>query len=909
MRRLSMGKSRHGYILLPVVLLLAMLALVAFLLGYEGGIGRYLTLQRAEPEKAFYAAEAGLQMATWQVQQANCVNYGDIPATPFGNGSFSAAISPHYGSPVAITAIGTLADGISRSLAKTEVPALETPITVILVPDGAEGKDAWAYKGYLNNNYGTTTEMVVDGGFWTSNFLIEFDLSAIPAGVTILAAELMLDLAGVDSADPAAAFTVFRMVEPWLEGTGDFYNSGDGATWNRSDGSTSWTWPDAYDFTKPIATTSVNPSYVGAHSWDITSLVQDWVSGSSANNGLVVTGNAQTHGAWFTSSDKPTAEKRPKLTITYACECGSEPGEVLALQPSGSLGEDTFIYSTQPDINFGTRAEILITQKVKLHHGLFRFDLSGLPAQAIIKDATLELNLESINSLNTGTVSVHRLTQDWKESQATWNDYGTGTPWAAAGGDYDPVPAAAADIDYSVPGPYPWDVTGLVIDWHTGTEPNYGMLLAVSSPVDEARFTSSDSASPGLRPKLTINYTCPCGVVCAGAGGTGKSLLFVVANPAAPTPQEQLRIDLIESWGYTVILIDDSDSQAAFDAAVAAVDVAYVSEQADAVELGTKLRPATIGVVIEEQTPDFGLAGDFSTKNRHEIDILDNTHYITSPYNLGLLTYLSNDQEATLLNSGFAPDLVTLGQTLNVGSIWKTGLAVIDPGGSLSGGGTAAGRRVQLPWGAAGFDIAKLNDVGQDIMKRSIEWGVGAGTGTGPGPTIVTLNPVADSFLDESAGSSNFGADTSMAAGKTNSQMLYRPLLQFDLSAIPPGSTVVSATLRLYVETNFGNKDKQIALHRVTAAWNENTVTWQNTGGGVFDPAQLAAPTYDKTTGWKEWDVPPGLLHEWLDGVTPNYGLLLSYISSEKNNYYYFSTREHADPTLRPQLVIEYNEP
>ena len=551
MRQLSRCNSHGGYILLPVVLLLGLVALVAFLLGHEGSIGRYLTLQRAEPEKAYYVAEAGLQMAAWQVNQANCVNYSDIPATPLGDGSFTATISPHSGSPVDIIATGTLASGISRSLAK-RVQAVETPVTLTLQPDSAAGKDAWAYKGYANNNYGTTREMIIDGGFWTSNFLLEFDLAAIPAGMTIISAQMDLYLQGVGSAHPAAAFTVYRMVEPWLEGTGDYFNSGDGATWNRSDGSSSWTWPATYDGTQPIATTVVNPSYNGHHSWDVTSLVQGWISGHYANNGLVVTGNAQTWGAWFKSSDANQDTQRPKLTITYSCVCGHD---------------------------------------------------------------------------------------------------------------------------------------------------------------------------------------------CSG-GGPGPNLLFVTAG-STPNTQEQLRIDLINSWGYNVNTIEDNDSQANFDAAVAANDVAYVPETVSDTSLGTKLYAAPIGVVNEEQTPDFGLCSGFLTKNRDEIDIIDNTHYITSPYSTGLLTFLTGSDSATLMNSGLAPDLITLGEMLNVGSQWAAGLAVVDTGATLAGGGTAAGRRVQLPWGD-GFDINLLNDAGKDIMKRSIEWAAYA--------DIVSTAPIAHWKLDEGSG-------------------------------------------------------------------------------------------------------------------------------------------------------------
>ena len=52
-------------------------------------------------------------------------------------------------------------------------------------------------------------------------------------------------------------------------------------------------------------------------------------------------------------------------------------------------------------------------------------------------------------------------------------------------------------------------------------------------------------------------------------------------------------------------------------------------------------------------------------------------------------------------------------------------LDVIDQGAALYGGGTAAGRRVKLPWGGNDFDINSLTADGQTIMKRAIEWARG----------------------------------------------------------------------------------------------------------------------------------------------------------------------------------------
>jgi hypothetical protein len=76
-----------------------------------------------------------------------------------------------------------------------------------------------------------------------------------------------------------------------------------------------------------------------------------------------------------------------------------------------------------------------------------------------------------------------------------------------------------------------------------------------------------------------------------------------------------------------------------------------------------------------------------------------------------------------------------LANVFDVGSKWEPALAVIDIGGELAGGDTAAGRRVQLPWGDSTFGFTALNSDGKTIMRRAIEWAAAVrGAGSGPSP-------------------------------------------------------------------------------------------------------------------------------------------------------------------------------
>jgi len=328
-----------------------------------------------------------------------------------------------------------------------------------------------------------------------------------------------------------------------------------------------------------------------------------------------------------------------------------------------------------------------------------------------------------------------------------------------------------------------------------GTNPKYikygpvGQLVDLAGPVSKFQITCYDANDldtplnpvtfPNLVRFVNIEVTFPnsagmgqdltltaSAYLRSGTIGTetDPNLLFVsggqmVMGPfgqvsCVPTAQERLRINMIQSWGYAVTIIHCQQSQADFDAAVADANVAYVSLDISESDLNTKLKSAAIGVVIEKMMSGFGISDGWLLRFRDEIDIIDNSHYITSPFSIGLLTYLSSIQPVTEMSWGLAPDLTTLADVFDVGSKWEPALGVIEIGGELRGGGTAAGRRVQLPWGESTFAFTALNASGKIIMKRSIEWAAAVRGSGGEEP-----EPGEGTYRDEFNASSYSGND------------------------------------------------------------------------------------------------------------------------------------------------------
>ena len=143
----------------------------------------------------------------------------------------------------------------------------------------------------------------------------------------------------------------------------------------------------------------------------------------------------------------------------------------------------------------------------------------------------------------------------------------------------------------------------------------------------------------------------------------GIDVLFVVDDTGSLTSQEKAKQLLMKSWGFTVMLIGATESQANLDAATVDANVAYISEDINDSDLDTKLRYTLIGVVNEVANlgSEFGFADSWTDGISSNIQIVDNSHYITSGLSLGTLQILNLSQPVHMLSWPYAPGLQTLG--------------------------------------------------------------------------------------------------------------------------------------------------------------------------------------------------------------------------------------------------------
>ncbi len=864
-----MTRRRAGFALLPVVLALGLVAALAFALTRESTLGATRASATAQRDTGRYVAEAGLQHALWIASNSSCTGYA-LPSTPFGAHAYTASFTPGAGSPLAITATGTLASGASHVLKRDEVRAYEPPTTLEIQPDAAAAKDTFVYQWKPDWNYGAVG--YVRAISWPPDSdhhgLLDFDVTgSVPAAARILGATLELYFGSASW--PGGPISVHRVTRDWVEGNGSGGAVTGGATWNESDTGIAWTTPGGDLDPTPAATTDVGPA-LGWYTWDVTSLVADWVSGRFPEHGFGLVPGSSSAQAQFSSSDAADATEHPKLTVVYTCECGvGGGGGSLLLDPVD--GDDTYLSDGSPSTPFGSSDEIRLSNKTNnQENGLIRFDLGAVPVGATLTSALLEMYFEDIGSGVQNTVSVHRVQSPWTESGATWLEASPGVPWTTAGGDYDPVAVDSVTVLPGVPGYQQWVVTPLVADW-VGGNPNHGFLLRAGPDANHADFTTSDSASVAQHPRLSVTWTCGCG----GCGGPSDPFYLDEFN--------QLTCDEAVDWSGSDGTLDWSPTPWE--------------------EVGEAPNSCSGNVrVYEDQLPYGVRFGGVDDGLRRPVD---------------LSMFGADDVWLSLLYRRESLDDVAHALRIEASSDGSSWNEI----GRIEGPGTDAGYQ------SASFDLAAFAGAPAFVRLMSENLGfsggsnkyvfvddvrIGAGGGPPAGGGSETLPATEDTWIAE-ATDENYGSDPTLDVGQDAGAKHYRGLVQFDLSAIPADATVTQAKLRLHVNSTFGSKGVDTGVYQLEAAWGEATATWNNTGGGAYNPLEELSNVHvpKDASGWVEWTVPTGLIHEWLDGLSPNHGLILVPTggNGQKNNKFSVATRDHATAGIHPQLVVDYTTP
>ncbi len=158
----------------------------------------------------------------------------------------------------------------------------------------------------------------------------------------------------------------------------------------------------------------------------------------------------------------------------------------------------------------------------------------------------------------------------------------------------------------------------------------------------------------------------------------------------------------------------------------------------------------------------------------------------------------------------------------------------------------------------------------------------------------VDLPAVADASINAAALNQNNGSKKSLQVGGKE-----RSLVRFDLSSIPPHQVVQSAALGLYVS---GGPETRLFVHRATAAWAEETVTFASFAQQYdLNPQGFVDIDRANVQKWVQLD---SLVQRWLQGLDANDGVLLR---SEHSRVTTLVSREGGTPAQRPVLRVCYS--
>jgi len=169
----------------------------------------------------------------------------------------------------------------------------------------------------------------------------------------------------------------------------------------------------------------------------------------------------------------------------------------------------------------------------------------------------------------------------------------------------------------------------------------------------------------------------------------------------------------------------------------------------------------------------------------------------------------------------------------------------------------------------------------------------------------VSLLPTADTYVINNNADTNFGTLDTAYISYMAGPLYARTLLKFDLSSIPTGSVVNSATLSLNLASYGTTNTVQIGTYFANGAWTEAGATWTNQPAvGDVVKTQLVNFSTPQT-----WDVLPAV-QAWVAGTKTNDGLVIKTAegagATVTDGYW---TREATQSSNAPTLVVDYTAP
>ena len=277
----------------------------------------------------------------------------------FGDGHNGSGSSIHhtYNESGFIRAYLTLTDDDGATSIKTCLLKIEPENgAIITLQQGSDGysnaEDSYITSYYTedpNSNYGNSD--LADVFSDLRRALLRFGIQDIPANAKIISAKLHLYIFSKAWGSDDSLLGAFRITQDWVEGSGEPTEAG--VTWLDYDRGFPWTTPGGDYNEYPEDTVAYRD--INSFDWidfDITDIVQAWLSGDYDNFGLMI---APLHPMeiFFRTKEWEIESERPMLSIMYE------------IQPDSTIQVETTEHGTVlPDntitVPYGNSAEFTI---------------------------------------------------------------------------------------------------------------------------------------------------------------------------------------------------------------------------------------------------------------------------------------------------------------------------------------------------------------------------------------------------------------------------------------------------------------------------------------------------------------------------------------------------------------------
>lgn len=347
-----------------------------------------------------------------------------------------------------------------------------------------------------------STQLEIVSEAWTCgppcNFrsLIWFDISALPLNATIVSAMLTITpklnnvngIPGSPMYGNANASVLRKNITP-IAANPNWNNKPNTTTANEK---------------LILATNSNSPVVI-----DMLDFTIDWHANSTNNYGITIQQQIeQAYNSMIFHSGTAAQNLQPQLEICYTNNCSVfSSREVTA--------HDAFVWSNNANTNFDNTPDLPLLSGTYLNisdtiRSLLYFDLSSIPANAIVSEAKLYLYNNPTSAFNGGAHYafngsnaglVQPISSVWNDATVTWNSQPT-----AGFNNVAIIPPSVTPHDN-----YVVDVFGMVQNFIANPTQNNGMMLRLA---DESMrkgqiLASSQCADTLLAPRLKICWELP----------------------------------------------------------------------------------------------------------------------------------------------------------------------------------------------------------------------------------------------------------------------------------------------------------------------------------------------------------------------------------------------------------------